>query len=158
MKPKVVALIPARSGSKRGRAIVSRRDCFVVCFLSSAGLGLAFVEVVEAFEAFFVVVAVVLHAIEETGFGRWFLAEEFEGDGGVAIYLRFGVKVSGMSDDGFTDGHLEGVDAAEGPVLLRDAEDGEFFAWGSRFVDADEFGVEAGEVFDAFVAVDGVVV
>ena len=101
------------------------------------------------------VVAEVLHSVEEVGCLVLFFAQELERDGGlgVGVWVVFPDAVDG----GLADCHLEDVDAAEGPVFLRDAEDREFLSRGVGLVGLLHFAEEFGEVFRGFVTVDGVV-
>lgn len=111
--------------------------------------------VLEAIDGVLVGTAVAAHAVKEGGLQGGLRGEEGGGEGGGG--LDGGLVLLNLLDGGIGDGHLHGVDAADAPEGLGDAEDGEFFGLGLWLVTGDEFAEKALEVAGRFVAMDGVV-
>ena len=93
-------------------------------------------------------------AIKEEGLERWFGREDGGGQG--CCGMRGGSGGANLLDGGIGDGHIHGVNAADLPEGLGDAEDGEFFGAGLRLVGVNHLTEEPLEIGGRFVTVDGV--
>ena len=109
----------------------------------------------EAVEGSFVLDAEAAHAVEEEGLLCVVVLEELEGEGSGGG----GGWVTGLDlgYGGVGDGAFPGFDAAEDPVLLGDAEYGEFFGGRGGLVSGDHLLKEPVEVVAGLMLVDAVV-